>query len=189
MEVARVLEASQPPTAGIERSAPGRSSAEVFVSDGDRVGSICSTGPQMTEVLEQVKRPAEADVVRQFLVELGLENHWSEGSKLHLRHKCKPCHYWHTLGGCVNGSACRFCHLAHTKTSDAKTKRDLCRRFADAIDDPYLEKATEILATRSKFLQRLLERRMRTWSSMATHSLDTSRVGSQMGPWKKLMTL
>jgi len=44
----------------------------------------------------------------------------SLGSALHKDNKCRPCHYFHSRTGCLNGASCEYCHFKHTKKSGAK---------------------------------------------------------------------
>mmetsp|Transcript_13215 Transcript_13215/g.38084 ORF Transcript_13215/g.38084 Transcript_13215/m.38084 type:complete len:165 (+) Transcript_13215:169-663(+) len=156
----------------------------VDVSVGELPDSACLLGQPMEGVCKHGEVPGEPQVVRHFLAELGLENHWSEGSTYHLQNRCRPCHYWHTLGGCTKGSACRFCHLPHAKATDAKTKRDMCRRLAAAIEDQQSERGIDILATRSKFLRGLLEQRMRGTPSVARDARDPTHLCGVARPLK-----
>jgi len=44
----------------------------------------------------------------------------SVGSALHVSGQCKPCSWFWRPHGCVNGAACRYCHLCSDRDSDAK---------------------------------------------------------------------
>jgi len=66
----------------------------------------------------------------------GLSAYWSKGAKRHGDGRCKPCHYVHVTGGCVNGPACGFCHLPHPKTKprQCKSKRVHYKEFQAIMD-------------------------------------------------------
>lgn len=95
-----------------------------------------------------------------------LREFWSEGSKLHGRGPCRPCHYFHTRSGCKHGPACKFCHIPHTKKSHprpSQSQRMLCRRFVAALAQlqqtrpDACETLNSALGSRSSYLQCLLK--------------------------------
>eukprot|EP00931_Biecheleriopsis_adriatica_P001566 TRINITY_DN10195_c0_g1_i3.p1 TRINITY_DN10195_c0_g1~~TRINITY_DN10195_c0_g1_i3.p1 ORF type:complete len:241 (+),score=40.31 TRINITY_DN10195_c0_g1_i3:77-799(+) len=64
---------------------------------------------------------------------------WSAGSLHHDEGQCKPCHFVSTKGGCSNGEACGFCHLAHPKSAKlkqrpCKSKRIMLKRLANTVN-------------------------------------------------------
>uniref|UniRef100_A0A7S1A2E3 C3H1-type domain-containing protein n=1 Tax=Noctiluca scintillans TaxID=2966 RepID=A0A7S1A2E3_NOCSC len=54
----------------------------------------------------------------------------------HAEGTCQPCTFFHTKTGCLAGTACRHCHLAHsrkTRTKPNKDRRHRQKRFAEAF--------------------------------------------------------
>eukprot|EP00931_Biecheleriopsis_adriatica_P001567 TRINITY_DN10195_c0_g1_i4.p1 TRINITY_DN10195_c0_g1~~TRINITY_DN10195_c0_g1_i4.p1 ORF type:complete len:239 (+),score=32.38 TRINITY_DN10195_c0_g1_i4:87-803(+) len=100
------------------------------------------------EFAEKEKHDARADLVS-FLEDTDKsedddQNHrhpgvWSAGSLHHDEGQCKPCHFVSTKGGCSNGEACGFCHLAHPKSAKlkqrpCKSKRIMLKRLANTVN-------------------------------------------------------
>lgn len=93
----------------------------------------------------------------------------SQGSALHDVGECRPCLYLSSKLGCLNGEACRFCHLAHAKKSrprPCKATRIQCKQIASMIDtlapDPQqLLEVTEKLGARSSYMRTILRGKQR----------------------------
>jgi len=62
----------------------------------------------------------------------------SVGSVGHPTGRCRPCHYYRTKAGCVNGQQCGFCHCKHSKRSRprlGRPDREKCRQLAQWVFD------------------------------------------------------
>jgi len=62
----------------------------------------------------------------------------SVGSVGHPTRRCRPCHYYRTKAGCVNGYECGFCHCKHSKRSRprlGRADREKCRQLAQWVFD------------------------------------------------------
>jgi len=64
--------------------------------------------------------------------------------ELHNSGECRPCLYYNSKRGCMNGANCRFCHLAHgKKTRPCKSKRTECKQIADMLHTVFGEESEE----------------------------------------------
>lgn len=65
-------------------------------------------------------------------------------AELHAAGNCRPCLYYNSKKGCMNGGECRFCHLAHrTKARPCKSKRTECKQIADMLHSVFGEESEE----------------------------------------------
>mmetsp|Transcript_54002 Transcript_54002/g.106597 ORF Transcript_54002/g.106597 Transcript_54002/m.106597 type:complete len:303 (+) Transcript_54002:85-993(+) len=78
----------------------------------------------------------------------GLGTFWSKGAKRHGDGRCKPCHYVHVTGGCLNGASCGFCHLPHPKSKprQCKSKRVHYKMFREIFERVYQETPERFLS-------------------------------------------
>lgn len=87
-------------------------------------------GPQRAAVSSDAK--AEGDPAPAAMVDL------------HNAGECRPCLYYNSKRGCINGDTCRFCHLAHgKKTRPCKSKRTECKQIADMLHTVFGEESVE----------------------------------------------
>lgn len=62
--------------------------------------------------------------------------HPSAGSVLHSESGCKPCHFFHSKGGCHSGTSCTYCHYNHSKnscTTVPKWQRQYCQELIQVL--------------------------------------------------------
>lgn len=96
----------------------------------------------------------------------------SQGSALHGSGKCRPCHYFPTKDGCVNGKACKFCHLHNkgegrerpgkAKRAQAKKKAVQIMEKLDGMDDTEeKERIMEELKGESGYVKAVVKSKMR----------------------------
>jgi len=142
---------------------------------------------------EELLQPHEAESLDEILQETMAGIMWSKGSAKHAVGKCKPCHYFHTNAGCLGGKDCRFCHIPHTRGGKSRvgmSKRILCKRIADALEQKYVgdpggfELAVTTVSARSPFLRRLLEQRAKEVAMGMTSDAGSSSAlpGSSRPP-------
>lgn len=79
-------------------------------------------------------------------LDTGAERWHAGASDLHAIGKCQPCLYANSRAGCLNGAACRFCHLSHTKKKrprPCKAKRQQCKQIMGYIQEAFPEDSLE----------------------------------------------
>lgn len=65
---------------------------------------------------------------------------------LHTRGMCKPCFYFNSRAGCMSGTNCKFCHLAHPKRMrprPCKAKRAQCKEIVGLLKATLQEDSQE----------------------------------------------
>mmetsp|Transcript_46975 Transcript_46975/g.106529 ORF Transcript_46975/g.106529 Transcript_46975/m.106529 type:complete len:185 (-) Transcript_46975:7-561(-) len=86
--------------------------------------------------------------------------HLSVGTELH-GINCKPCSFVNTKTGCLNGSACTFCHAQHQRKSRARPSKATRTHFKNMVtmlstvfgeDDEGLEEASQFLASKNAYM-------------------------------------
>mmetsp|Transcript_96441 Transcript_96441/g.300932 ORF Transcript_96441/g.300932 Transcript_96441/m.300932 type:complete len:270 (-) Transcript_96441:178-987(-) len=123
---------------------------------------------------------------------------WSKGSEPHSSGKCRPCHYVHTSGGCLNGRNCTFCHLPHTGKSrprPSKTKRLLCKNIVNMLDEVTSQdssKFTEVakaVSCQSSYMRGILRKRMKqkAGKSAGSTAADGNPSDDQLPQASKVM--
>jgi len=84
---------------------------------------------------------------------------------LHGAGQCRPCLYNASKNGCMNGSACRFCHLEHKKKNrprPCKATRIQCKKLVGALKTVFAEDSKEfhdasnILSNQNTYMNSLL---------------------------------
>jgi len=85
--------------------------------------------------------------------------------ELHEAGECKPCLYLNSKSGCLNGDACRFCHLPHGKKNrprPCKAKRTQCKQIVGMLHTVFGEDSQEFheasmrLSTESAYMRSIL---------------------------------
>mmetsp|Transcript_30306 Transcript_30306/g.86499 ORF Transcript_30306/g.86499 Transcript_30306/m.86499 type:complete len:274 (+) Transcript_30306:91-912(+) len=135
------------PSGPPRRREGGQDADSDFFDDGAAEGGLAAA-------MSQLEEAAQRKLVSQLLADGGpeiqtLSEFWSIGTAAHGTSACRPCHYVHTLSGCVNGANCEFCHLPHAKKTrprPCKSRRVQTRRFGLVLEEIHLQQPVRFLA-------------------------------------------
>jgi len=125
---------------------------------------------------------------------------WSKGSVRHEDGSCRPCHYYQTKTGCMNGDKCSFCHLDHPKRfrpRPCKSKRNRCKRLANMLDMVFtnlpdqFDEAAEIFSQEKGYLSHVIKSKVRSLKEAQAVEAGTASQADQgsAGKPKQLMSL
>mmetsp|Transcript_96321 Transcript_96321/g.215690 ORF Transcript_96321/g.215690 Transcript_96321/m.215690 type:complete len:304 (-) Transcript_96321:69-980(-) len=93
----------------------------------------------------------------------------SVGTELH-GINCKPCSFVHTKTGCLNGSACSFCHAEHKRKSRMRPSKGTRTHLKTMVsllgavfgdDNEGLEEASQALAAKSSYMTSIIRAKLR----------------------------
>lgn len=119
------------------------------------------------------------------------EYYRSVGGLKHGTGKCKPCHYFATTTGCVNGQDCHFCHFPHTKKSrprPCKSKRLQCKKFISVMEDlktkdpAKFNETMQTVSERSKYVQGMLNKHIQRQGAGDPRQSSSSAAPSSLAP-------
>lgn len=202
----QATEQSRQPPVAVLAAAPAESNADAnaaVAAWGSRRGlppggflneRLVEAQDVSAEPAEETEAAGLSDDTSQFLPEDTLDGDqegqpgWSIGSELHASGACKPCLYKNSRLGCLNGEACRFCHLSgHARKSRArpsKSTRVQCKQIATMLDqvfgsDPQsFAEASQRLASQSSYMRSILKGRAGLLEAGRTDSGSTVSSGA-----------